>query len=294
MDLSSLVEVLMHAEEQLRQLEACLDVHSPVEHKKQLVLQAQTYFKRAISMAKSIDSERFRQGPGASAAALDSPRSNSGGSDNSDKALKEQERREMCKKRCTHRNTVGCLAMKQVQRSDDDPSVFDVTYRGEHTCPQKPRTVATSALHRPDIHQSQQRPRQDQQLLLSFQTSLKVKTEGSNFEDPDQNSPFSFSSTPMSTLSTPPTPENKFMGSFSAAFTSPATSESKHFSPSPCRVSNFAEAPPLHITESDLSDFISATTSATTSSAMDIAFMLDSVGFDPAFHFDASSFLHNL
>lgn len=340
MDLSSLVEVLMHGEEQLRQLEACLDVHSPVEHKKQLVLQAQSHFKRAISMAKSIDHERFRQGPGASAAALDSPRSNSGGSDNSDKALKEQERREMCKKRktlpkwtsqirisssegvdglddghswrkygqkeilgakyprgyfrCTHRNTVGCFAMKQVQRSDDDPSVFDITYRGEHTCPQKPRTVATSALHRPDIHQSQQRPRQDQQLLLSFQTSLKVKTEGSSFEDPDQNSPFSFSSTPMSTLCTPPTPENKFMGSFSAAFPSPATSESKHFSPSPCRASSFGEAPPLHITESDLSDFISATTSAATSSAMDIAFMLDSVGFDPAFHFDASSFLHNL
>ncbi|RWW71892.1 hypothetical protein BHE74_00020340 [Ensete ventricosum] len=99
MDLSSLVEVLTHGEEQLRQLEACLDVHSPVEHKKQLVLQAQSYFKRAISMAKSIDPERFRQGPGASAAALYSPRSNSGGSDDSDKALKEQERREMCKKR---------------------------------------------------------------------------------------------------------------------------------------------------------------------------------------------------
>ncbi|RRT71547.1 hypothetical protein B296_00031490 [Ensete ventricosum] len=316
MDLSSLVEVLTHGEEQLRQLEACLDVHSPVEHKKQLVLQAQSYFKRAISMAKSIDPERFRQGPGASAAALYSPRSNSGGSDNSDKALKEQERREMCKKRktlpkwtsqirisssegvdalddghtwrkygqkeilgakyprCTHRNTVGCLAMKQVQRSDDDPSVFDITYRGEHTCPQKPRTVATSALHQPDIHQSQQRPRQDQQLLLSFQTSLKVKTEGSSFEDTDQNSPFSFPSTPMSTLSTP----------FSAAFTSPATSESKYF----------GDAPPLHMTESDLTDIIYATTSAATSSStMDISFMLDSVGFDPAFHFDASSFLHN-
>ncbi|RWW71889.1 hypothetical protein BHE74_00020339 [Ensete ventricosum] len=176
--------------------------------------------------------------------------------------------------RCTHRNTVGCLAMKQVQRSDDDPSVFDITYRGEHTCPQKPRTVATSALHQPDIHQSQQRPRQDQQLLLSFQTSLKVKTEGSSFEDTDQNSPFSFRSTPMSTLSTP----------FSAAFTSPATSESKYF----------GDAPPLHMTESDLTDIIYATTSAATSSStMDISFMLDSVGFDPAFHFDASSFLHN-
>lgn len=38
--------------------------------------------------------------------------------------------------RCTYRVFQGCLATKQVQRNDDDPSSFDVTYRGKHTCSQ--------------------------------------------------------------------------------------------------------------------------------------------------------------
>ncbi|XP_042466419.1 transcription factor WRKY19-like [Zingiber officinale] len=36
--------------------------------------------------------------------------------------------------RCAHRASRGCPAKKQVQRSDDDPSVYDVTYHGDHTC----------------------------------------------------------------------------------------------------------------------------------------------------------------
>ncbi|XP_057818124.1 probable WRKY transcription factor 48 [Cryptomeria japonica] len=36
--------------------------------------------------------------------------------------------------RCTHKNDLGCQATKQVQRADDDPSVFEITYRGPHTC----------------------------------------------------------------------------------------------------------------------------------------------------------------
>lgn len=36
--------------------------------------------------------------------------------------------------RCTHKFESGCLATKQVQKSDDDPAIFDVTYYGVHTC----------------------------------------------------------------------------------------------------------------------------------------------------------------
>uniref|UniRef100_A0A0C9S9Q1 TSA: Wollemia nobilis Ref_Wollemi_Transcript_7171_2278 transcribed RNA sequence n=1 Tax=Wollemia nobilis TaxID=56998 RepID=A0A0C9S9Q1_9CONI len=36
--------------------------------------------------------------------------------------------------RCTHKNDLGCQATKQVQRADDDPSFFEITYRGAHTC----------------------------------------------------------------------------------------------------------------------------------------------------------------
>ncbi|XVE54632.1 hypothetical protein DITRI_Ditri03aG0097600 [Diplodiscus trichospermus] len=37
--------------------------------------------------------------------------------------------------RCTHRNAQGgCSAIKQVQQSNDDPTIFEITYCGAHTC----------------------------------------------------------------------------------------------------------------------------------------------------------------
>uniref|UniRef100_J3MWM5 WRKY domain-containing protein n=1 Tax=Oryza brachyantha TaxID=4533 RepID=J3MWM5_ORYBR len=39
--------------------------------------------------------------------------------------------------RCTHRNSQGCMATKQVQRTDEDATLFDVIYHGDHTCVQK-------------------------------------------------------------------------------------------------------------------------------------------------------------
>ncbi|KMT16079.1 hypothetical protein BVRB_3g052470 [Beta vulgaris subsp. vulgaris] len=47
--------------------------------------------------------------------------------------------------RCTHRLLQGCLATKQVQRSDDDPSFFEVTYRGKHTCSQASSSSSPSS-----------------------------------------------------------------------------------------------------------------------------------------------------
>lgn len=36
--------------------------------------------------------------------------------------------------RCTHKYDQGCQATKQVQKSEDDPSLLMITYIGEHTC----------------------------------------------------------------------------------------------------------------------------------------------------------------
>ncbi|THU50090.1 hypothetical protein C4D60_Mb06t16400 [Musa balbisiana] len=36
--------------------------------------------------------------------------------------------------RCTHKHDQGCMAVRQVQKSQDDPSTYIVTYLGEHTC----------------------------------------------------------------------------------------------------------------------------------------------------------------
>ncbi|OIW02533.1 hypothetical protein TanjilG_12847 [Lupinus angustifolius] len=36
--------------------------------------------------------------------------------------------------RCTHQKLYGCQAKKQVQKLDHNSNIFEVTYRGEHTC----------------------------------------------------------------------------------------------------------------------------------------------------------------
>jgi hypothetical protein len=69
--------------------------------------------------------------------------------------------------RCTHRNSQGCAATKQVQRTDEDPAIFDVFYLGTHTC-RVHKTVqqgkAATATQPTDAH--------------SHLQNLTVKTEG--------------------------------------------------------------------------------------------------------------------
>ncbi|OAY77936.1 putative WRKY transcription factor 41 [Ananas comosus] len=198
--------------------------------------------------------------------------------------------------RCTHRNSYGCLATKQVQRSDEDPSVFDITYRGGHTCLQRRRPTATaaSAAQEPGMLQMQdnrqldpnrpQEPHCDQnELLLSFRQGLKVKTEGliPDGEHGLTSSSFSFPSTPVS----------NFASTFSPTFISPTTSESNYFSMSPCQMSNFGRGPTFLGSESELTDLISGATSVANSPMVDIDFVLEPANFEPSFpSFDSSNF----
>ena len=90
--------------------------------------------------------------------------------------------------RCTYRAAQGCQATKQVQRSDTDLCVFDVTYLGEHTCHQKQRHAAAVTAHGrggsqsppppPPSHHEQQDPSM-QLVVMGFKDSLKVETEAS-------------------------------------------------------------------------------------------------------------------
>nr|QWQ79527.1 WRKY transcription factor protein 9 [Zanthoxylum armatum] len=58
--------------------------------------------------------------------------------------------------KCTHRYDKGCLATKQVQRSDEDPTIFEITYRGHHTCTRETSTTIEPKQH--NIYQKQQQP----------------------------------------------------------------------------------------------------------------------------------------
>ncbi|XP_077229925.1 putative WRKY transcription factor 41 [Tasmannia lanceolata] len=186
--------------------------------------------------------------------------------------------------RCTHRNVQGCLATKQVQRSDEDPTIFDVTYRGHHTCFRANNRILTLPL--PE--------KQEQPILLNFRNGLKVKNENMDYPEVNSSS-FSFPSAsfdyskPENHIFSPSTTlENNFIGSFSPPFISPATSESNYFP-----VSSFGGGyPNLMTSESDLTEIISANTSASNSPKLDLDFTLDQ--FDPNFPFDTPGFFDQL
>ncbi|KAF5203154.1 Wrky dna-binding transcription factor [Thalictrum thalictroides] len=198
--------------------------------------------------------------------------------------------------RCTHRHVQGCLATKQVQRSDEDPLVFDVTYRGKHTCNPSSLLQASQALckgdqtHNRDQLLEQRKRKQSEEMLQNFRAGLTVKTENPDTRELT-SSPFSFPSITSTeclksenNIFSPVSLENSYMGCYSP-FISPATSESNYFSP--C---NIARKQPFRTSESDLNEIISAATSASNSPVMDLEFTLDSLDFDPNFPFDNNSF----
>lgn len=89
-DLNTLVEVLTQGEEQLARLDACLAARSPAaEQEKQLLLGAQSCVSQAIRMVKeAVCSGGFEVVAGCPTRAAPELQ-----------ALREQDRREMCKKR---------------------------------------------------------------------------------------------------------------------------------------------------------------------------------------------------
>ncbi|CAN6162273.1 unnamed protein product [Urochloa humidicola] len=125
--------------------------------------------------------------------------------------------------RCTHRHSQGCAATKQVQRADEDPTLFDVIYIGDHTC--CIQNAAPAPERNPNAHN----------LLQSLSSSLTVKTEGLAAPSPPEGwvpatTPFCLPTTPASAcLQAPAAAE---LSPFSAPSTSenwgvsPATSDS--------------------------------------------------------------------
>ncbi|ESQ38413.1 hypothetical protein EUTSA_v10028794mg [Eutrema salsugineum] len=75
--------------------------------------------------------------------------------------------------RCTFRNTQNCWATKQVQRSDGDPTIFEVTYKGTHTCSQR--------IPPPEKRENKPNPtvkNYHNDLLDNLRTNLTVRTNG--------------------------------------------------------------------------------------------------------------------
>ncbi|KAE8697268.1 hypothetical protein F3Y22_tig00110622pilonHSYRG00075 [Hibiscus syriacus] len=174
--------------------------------------------------------------------------------------------------RCTHRHSQGCLAIKQVQRTDSDPTNFEVKYRGRHTCNQASQFAGTFM---PVPVESREKGNHSRKR----QHQLDEKAEGlDNRKDVFPSFSFPFE---------PETVKNdSFIGAImenlSPAFMSPETSESNYFSVSSCDMGSF---------ESDLTDIISGPTSVTNSPIEDLDISsLDKLEFDQSFPFDNPEF----
>ncbi|KAH7550158.1 hypothetical protein ACOSQ2_024943 [Xanthoceras sorbifolium] len=196
--------------------------------------------------------------------------------------------------RCTYRNTQNCWATKQVQRSDDDPTIFEVTYRGTHTCshgsshgqsvpqPPSPEKQEQQRLnhHNSNNNNYQQQPSQD--ILSNLRKGLSVNTNG--LDNKEMEPPFTFPSTSFGCMrsgqcfSPSMLDENTFLG-FSSTYASPSTAESNYFL---CQMNSFGDAQGL---EANLPELLSANNSSANSPILNMDFSLDPAEMDPNFLF---------
>lgn len=183
--------------------------------------------------------------------------------------------------RCTYKSQ-GCPATKHVQRSDDDPAVLEVIYRGKHTCVPVPVAATTAPpVSTPAVHSPSDK---NQSLLLNFRTGLKVNTH--DLDQPDRFSlpPFSFPS--MESMGThgnafSPSPVAVAVTSLASGashvFISPATSESNYLPVSSDPSGQLGSG-----SVSELADIISGPTLGTSSGLVDMDFLQYSmVNMDP-------------
>ncbi|KAJ6826586.1 putative WRKY transcription factor 41 [Iris pallida] len=174
--------------------------------------------------------------------------------------------------RCTHRNSRGCLATKQVQRSDEDPFVMEVTYRGAHTCTVKHEKMVGEAIslqHDTDINSQQNN---DLLLQLHKQAPLAPKTDDLNSKGQIlDSSSFSFEPSSSSAPASCMQRHDSFIDSFMLA----RTSEMNYLPLSRCGVSNYGAQETELAANTPMSD-------------MDFCFRQGDFGAD--FPFDGSSF----
>lgn len=82
--------------------------------------------------------------------------------------------------RCTHKHDQGCQATKHVQKSEDDPSLYVVTYMEQHTCKdvlKTPQLILDSTSGELCVlNYESTMPRKHDRVLTSSFTSLKHET----------------------------------------------------------------------------------------------------------------------
>ncbi|RZC91332.1 hypothetical protein C5167_027394 [Papaver somniferum] len=128
--------------------------------------------------------------------------------------------------KCTSQKTQGCSAMKQVQRSELDSSIFNVSYIGRHCCVEGSELVSPgrcSPIKQESNNHIINQPREKksaEETIISFQTSsylevVKEENDFGNLKELDSFPSFSFPSLKV---------ENRFLETTSTNFSPTSTS----------------------------------------------------------------------
>lgn len=199
--------------------------------------------------------------------------------------------------RCTYRLMQNCWATKQVQRSDDDPALFEITYKGTHTCNQTFNCAATQPKS-PEKHRFKKQANNpitppSNQMLANLQANLRVNTNDLHQKEATCSFPFSptFSGFVDENLHFQISQvDDNLVGGYSPSFVSPTTPESSYFSLPSYQMNDSQRIHNAHHSESDQPDLFSANTSSTSSPIIGLEFPLEQVELDPNFPFDNSEF----
>ncbi|PIA38547.1 hypothetical protein AQUCO_02700037v1 [Aquilegia coerulea] len=170
--------------------------------------------------------------------------------------------------RCTHKFDQGCQATKQVQKTDEDPPMYQTTYMGHHTC--------TDPLKPPQLILDPTSPPPNSNSVFNFESNSTVTSSTQDYHP-------IFSSFPSFKLEY----EQNYKPS-----TDRQLSSSNQFILSP-ELSALDSSGPTTMSGSDHGDVISGAYSCTTSSEkLELDLVLGSIDFDDVFSFDEEGMMH--
>ncbi|KAG0495925.1 hypothetical protein HPP92_000616 [Vanilla planifolia] len=89
--------------------------------------------------------------------------------------------------RCSHRHSQGCQARKQVQRSNKDPYIIDITYSGTHTCIHADTRSEEQSYHQPKRTQTMKEIEQSNVSSITDQQVSSIHSASSSAATPPEN-----------------------------------------------------------------------------------------------------------
>lgn len=171
------------------------------------------------------------------------------------------------------------MATKQVQRKDEDSSIFEVTYKGRHSCIQS--SSWNSSVPKPALKDKPKPKKQDKDGVRVEAEELKKTATAREEIFPFYSFPYT-PTTESENLEnhffsvSDPLEENDLMGCYSSPFLSPASSDSNY-----CKIDDFIICSIMEKSESELTDATATPTSVTNSPFGDL-----DISFDPDFSLD--------